>query len=153
MSYTASQFLARFPEFTAITAPAPLTPSDLIQARLDDFDADTSDDFMTNRDRAVYLQVAHDLGIRYRINLSMYGIRDLQNPGISSGRQVAGHSVSEQFQLPANLMMWRGDWRGYYSRTVYGLEYLMLCEKSLTKGVASFESTGGFDEATQWAQP
>lgn len=152
MAYTAAQFLARYPEFTAITVPAGsgLTPSDLIQARLDDFDADTSDDFSTNRDKAVFLQVAHDLGIRYRINLSMYGIRDTTNPGISSGKQVAGHSVSEQFVLPANLMQWRGDWRGYYSRTIYGLEYLMLCEKSLTKGVASFDST---TQGTTWELP
>ena len=155
MAYVASQFLARFPEFSNIAVPpnSGLQPSDLIQARLDDFDADTSDDFGTNRDRAVYLQVAHDLGIRYRINLSQFGVRDLQNPGISSGKQVAGHSVSEQFILPANMMQWRGDWRGYYSRTTYGLEYLMLCEKSLSKGVLSFDSTGGMGDPTTWAQP
>ena len=141
MSYTASQFLARFPEFSAITTPVGVLPSDVIQARLDDFDADTSDNFGALRDRAVYLQVAHDLGVRYRINSSMYGIKDLSTPGISSGRQVAGPSVSEQYALPSNLTQWRGDWRAYYSRTIYGLEYLMLCEKSLSDGLLAFESS------------
>jgi len=138
MSYTASNFLARYPEFAGIVVPTGVTVQATIQVILDEVDADCSTDFETNRDKAVYLQTAHILGLRHRINLAPYGVRDLSSPGVSSGRQVAGHSVSEQFAMPYNLTSWRGDWRGFYSRTVYGLEYLALCDRSLTKGIASF---------------
>ena len=140
MAYTASQFLVRYPEFAAVAAPAGMQSADVIQAQLDDFDADTSDDFGTQRQKAVFLQVAHALGVRYRINLAAAGVNNLQNPGISSGKQVAGHSVSEQFALPDNLTNYRGDWRAFYSRTTYGLEYLMLCAKSLSKGRLSSDT-------------
>ena len=138
MSYTSAQFLARYPEFSAIIVPVGVTVASTIQVILDENDADASDDFGDNRGRAVFLQTAHALAIRHRINLSPYGVNNLANPGLSSGKQVAGHSVSEQFVLPANLLQWRGDWRGYYSRTTYGLEYLALCERSISNGVASF---------------
>ncbi len=138
MAFTSTAFLARFPEFSGITPPPGGTADLVIQTALDDFDADTSEDFDTNRDRAVYLQTAHQLALRYRINIAPYGINNQSHVGVSTGKQVAGHSVSEQFALPANLMQWRGDWRGYYSRTQYGLEYLALCEKSLSNGITSF---------------
>lgn len=138
MAYTASNFIARYPEFAGIIVPTGVTVLQTIQVLLDEVDADTSDDFASNRDKAVYLQVAHKLAIRHRINLAPYGIKDLSNPGVSSGKQAAGSSVSEQWALPVNLMMARGDWRSYYSRSVYGLEYLQLCDVSLTRGIGSF---------------
>jgi hypothetical protein len=142
MSYTPAQFLLRFPEFSAVTPPPGmgLTSADVIQAQLDDMDADTSDSFGALRDRAVFLQTAHELAVRYRVNLAPYGVNNLTAPGISSGMQVAGHSVSEQYVLPANLTQHRGDWRAWFSLTKYGLEYLALCAKGLSKGALSSDS-------------
>lgn len=136
--YSASDFLVRYFEFNGIILPSTVTLSAYVQSILDEKDAETSDDFGDVRQKAVFLQTAHMLSLKHRINLAPSGVKDLSNPGISSGKQVAGHSVSEQFQLPANLSQWRGDWRSLYSRTVYGLEYLALCESSLTHGIASF---------------
>jgi len=135
--YPASEFLTRYFEFNGIILPSTVTLNDYVQLILDEKDADCSEDFGDNRRKAVWLQTAHYLSLTHRINLAPSGVRDKSNPGISSGKQVAGHSVSEQFQLPANLSQWRGDWRGFYSRTVYGLEYLALCESSLTNGIGS----------------
>lgn len=136
--YLASDFLIRYFEFTGIILPGTVVLNTYVQSILDEEDADCTDDFGDNRRKAVYLRTAHYLSLKHRINLAPSGVKDLSNPGISSGKQVAGHSVSEQFQLPANLLQWRGDWRSFYSRTVYGLEYLALCESSLTHGIASF---------------
>lgn len=136
--YSASIFLTRYFEFNGIILPSTVTLAAYVQVILDEKDAECSDDFGDVRQQAVFLQTAHYLSLKHRINLAPSGVKDLSNPGISSGKQVAGHSVSEQFQLPANLSQWRGDWKSFYSRTVYGLEYLALCESSLTHGIASF---------------
>jgi hypothetical protein len=144
MAYTATQFLLRYPEFGAIPAPTGATSADVVQANLDDFDAETTvSNFGKMRSKAVFLQVAHALGVRYRINLSQYGLNNLQSPGVSSGTQTAGHSVSHQFAMPAALSQQgagHGNWKAWYSRTVYGLQYLALCETTLAKGVISADT-------------
>jgi hypothetical protein len=146
MAYTSTQFLLRFPEFGSIPAPAGNTSADVIQVHLDDMDAETSNhSFGCARGKAVFLQVAHALGIRYLINLAASGLNNLQNPGVASGKQVAGHSVSHQFVMPVALSQQgagHGNWKAYYSRTTYGLQFLALCDTCLSKGVISAETHG-----------
>lgn len=138
MDFLADTFLLDFPEFNGIVPVGGRTVSQIVQRQLDIIGDDVSENFGTQTERAVFLQTAHHLSLRHRINLAGYGIKDLSTPGISSGKQVAGQSVSEQYAMPANLIQGRGDWRAFYSRTTYGLEYLALCDKVIPTGALSF---------------
>jgi len=138
---TYAQFIALFPEFADI--PDAATSETVITAALGVEDASVSDcAFGPNtsplRDRVVMLRAAHWLALRYKINVD--GMLSQQSTGVVTSMSASTGGLSKSMAQNA-MVTGNNPFKAYWSKTNYGLEYLMILSETIAPGrVAGFPS-------------
>jgi hypothetical protein len=125
MAVTSDTFLAAYPEFGNI-GNSLLNVSSVITSELDFsvllMNPKIGIDF---RDRAISLLTAHRLAIRFKINLTSYGMKLIDKPGIitQQAAQTGGLNITATVSA---LVSGDNAYKADLSRTNYGLEFLSL---------------------------
>jgi TATA-binding protein-associated factor Taf7 len=125
MSVTADSFLQSYPEFSDVGCSL-LPASSIVQGELDFVNlVIDSKRFGKYADRATCLMLAHNLSVRFKINLTQYGMNVVDMPGviISQSAQTGGISVSSAISA---MVTGSDAFKADMARTNYGLMFLSL---------------------------